>query len=388
MNHPWTIRGLTEHSGDLHPDVTEAMLRLGGFLWGTRWRCLWKMTLRRTTCKRCESCLMILLEDVGSASILSSHFCGRGMSFSIGLAQWHLFACVVTRSRKSPWDMVMLLGRTDSWIGSWDTKMIQTHEKAWNSNTKQYLYIYIHGYILWYDVVWWWEGGVEILLHYVYDHCAGKNLESVVHYVGTFGALIIFSHSFFLGASVCRPIKQTAFFYCHHLVYAVGQGKITFQLQVNFHNANDAETALDTLSYTNIHGRCCRLMWSAWALTSHSRHFFAAITTEYMAWYSESMYVYIPLSLGLTFNIVCVRAWCTMGTSGIQHLSAFFQSFVPEVFSLTGQISPILHRIPRPARYRRKKGTLSFLVSEDRRIVGFLDSLEFLPHQDEWFPSL
>jgi len=31
---------------------------------------------------------------------------------------------------------------------------------------------------------------------------------------------------------------------------------------VNFHNANDAETALDTLSYTNIHGRCCRLMWS------------------------------------------------------------------------------------------------------------------------------
>lgn len=32
--------------------------------------------------------------------------------------------------------------------------------------------------------------------------------------------------------------------------------------QVNFHNFSDAETALDTLSYTNIHGRSCRLMWS------------------------------------------------------------------------------------------------------------------------------
>lgn len=31
---------------------------------------------------------------------------------------------------------------------------------------------------------------------------------------------------------------------------------------VNFHNFSDAETALDTLSYTNIHGRSCRLMWS------------------------------------------------------------------------------------------------------------------------------
>ncbi|CAJ1346088.1 unnamed protein product [Effrenium voratum] len=31
---------------------------------------------------------------------------------------------------------------------------------------------------------------------------------------------------------------------------------------VNFHNGKDAETALDNLNYTNIHGRCCRLMWS------------------------------------------------------------------------------------------------------------------------------
>ncbi|CAE7699742.1 pab1 [Symbiodinium pilosum] len=31
---------------------------------------------------------------------------------------------------------------------------------------------------------------------------------------------------------------------------------------VNFHNVKDAETALDSLSYTSIHGRSCRLMWS------------------------------------------------------------------------------------------------------------------------------
>mmetsp|Transcript_11805 Transcript_11805/g.28235 ORF Transcript_11805/g.28235 Transcript_11805/m.28235 type:complete len:583 (+) Transcript_11805:161-1909(+) len=31
---------------------------------------------------------------------------------------------------------------------------------------------------------------------------------------------------------------------------------------VNFHNVKDAETALDSLSYTNINGRSCRLMWS------------------------------------------------------------------------------------------------------------------------------
>ena len=32
--------------------------------------------------------------------------------------------------------------------------------------------------------------------------------------------------------------------------------------KVNFHNVKDAETALDSLSYTSIHGRSCRLMWS------------------------------------------------------------------------------------------------------------------------------
>lgn len=207
----------------------------------------------------------------------------------------------------------------------------------------------------------------------MYDHCAGKDLESVVHCIGTFGALIIFSHSLFLGASLCCPIKRAAFFYCHHLVYAVGQGKITLQLQVNFHNANDAETALDTLSYTNIHGRCCRLMWSAWALTNHSRHFFADITTEYMAWYRE--YIYI---LYIYVDIYTIVSWADVqycvwehgtGTSEIQHLSAFFRLFVPEVFSLTGQISPTLHRIPNKASEIQEEEEYLFFCSAER-LVG------------------
>ena len=31
---------------------------------------------------------------------------------------------------------------------------------------------------------------------------------------------------------------------------------------VNFHNVSDAERALDTLNYSAIKGRACRIMWS------------------------------------------------------------------------------------------------------------------------------
>ena len=31
---------------------------------------------------------------------------------------------------------------------------------------------------------------------------------------------------------------------------------------VNFHSAADAERVMDTLNYSTIKGRCCRIMWS------------------------------------------------------------------------------------------------------------------------------
>ena len=81
-----------------------------------------------------------------------------------------------------------------------------------------------------------------------------------------------------------------------------------------------------------------------------------------------------------------------MGTSEIQHLSAFFLFFfVPAVFWSCRSNLPhaALHSKQGQRDTGGRRVPYLFWRRATGRIVGFLDSPEFLPiHQDEWFPSL
>ena len=89
------------------------------------------------------------------------------------------------------------------------------------------------------------------------------NLRKMQRYC-TYQSLLL---AFFWHTQRCnqmQPVPKKHFFLYNFYTCSLSRFHVRLQIcKVNFHNANDAETALDTLSYTNIHGRCCRLMWSA-----------------------------------------------------------------------------------------------------------------------------
>jgi hypothetical protein len=250
-----------------------------------------------------------------------------GMSCSTESAPWHQFAFAVTRSTNSHWDMATCLGNRSDWKGiDWWSKMhrekswtswtnAQNAQNAQNAKICQVFPVFMHVsscfvhvfvFVIFCVVLvgllhseCWAPQTCPIRhlrpnLHFYSSpavaapetrseqkrcaRCVGdvpchdqftvfalqvKNLRKMQRYC-TYQSLLL---AFFWHTQRCnqmQPVPKKHFFLYNFYTCSLSRFHVRLQIcKVNFHNANEAETALDTLSYTNIHGRCCRLMWSA-----------------------------------------------------------------------------------------------------------------------------